>query len=94
MRRAMAARHGEPLSCDTAETGFQYAEAWRFGAEEARLYAAPLPATTRQRAFWYLNVELVPRGAAGCGRAFHYGLPSLAQFEQGVHDWLASQLGF
>ena len=93
-RRAMAARHGEQLPCDTAETGFEFAEAWAFGAQETRLYAAPIRATTTRGASWYLSVQLVPRGAAGCGRAFRYTFPRPEQFAQSVRDWIASQLGF
>jgi hypothetical protein len=85
----MAASQREALPCDTAETSFPIAEAWRVGGHEVRLYAAPLPATEfSYRPRWYSSIQLVPRGSAGCGRTLEYRMPTPAQFAQAVRDWL------
>jgi hypothetical protein len=92
-RRVMRIRHGEPLPCETWETGFKLTQAWRFGAEEARLYASQISATVTQPQFWFLSLQLVPLDAPACGRP-HYVILGPAEIAQQVHDWLTVHLGF
>jgi hypothetical protein len=91
---AVIARHAEPLPCDTSETRFQLAEAWRLGNEEERLYATPVRGNARHGPYWFLDVQLVPLGAAGCGRELHYRLLSPAEMGQRVRVWIGERLGF
>lgn len=93
VRRAMIASGGRRAMCDSSETGFPIAEAWRFGGYETRLYAGRVPVKDKQLP-WYASVQLVPWGSVGCGREVHYVLLTPSQVAQHVQEWLADHLGF
>jgi len=93
-QQAVVARHAEPLPCDTSETKFPLAKAWRLGDEEERLYAGLVRGTARHSPYWFLDEQLVPLGAAGCGRELHYRLLSPAEIGQRVREWMGERLGF
>lgn len=91
MRRAMRDRKAIPMPCDTSETHFPIAEAWRVGREEVRLYAHE----RRTRVpYWFMSEQLVPFGAAGCGREARFVLLTPAEMTQRVQEWLAHEIGF
>ena len=94
IHRAMKTRRGEPLPCDTSETRFRTAEAWRFGNEETRLYSAPLPPRKTHGAYWYVSMQLVPLRSAGCGREIRYVLLSPTQLEHRLREWITELVGF
>lgn len=92
-RRALEARSGEPLPCDSAETRFPVAEAWRLGSAEERLYAGWVRGTRYEQRHGYVGIQLVPLGAAGCGRIWHTRLATPAEAIAQVRDWFATLVG-
>ncbi len=93
VRRAMAARHAEVLPC-TSSSGVPIVDAWGFSRREARLYAGWIrPAPRAQRRSGYVSIELVPRGAFGCGREWRLTWLTPNQLARAARMWVEDHLG-